>query len=391
MRIIVGVTGGIAAYKSAGLVRLLVEAGHSVQVVTTQNALKFIGAATLEALSKNPVESDLWSDVESVKHIDLAKSADLVIVAPATASFIARYAAGLADDLLGNILLATEAKVTIAPAMHTEMWQHEATMANIALLRSRGVEVIEPDSGRLTGTDSGIGRLPEPESIIAQALSSPRRQDLMGKKILVTAGGTQEPIDPVRFIGNRSSGKQGIAIATAARDRGAEVLLITANLEQKVSGINTLTGNSAVEMKTAVDQNLEWSDCLIMTAAVADYSPEKVSGSKLKKESIGQEQSLVLTQNADILASASKVLRQNGKISVGFAAETTTDLDQAATEKLKSKGCSILVANDVSNGKVFGEDSTSVLIITELGDSVRANGSKLEVAHKLLDVISDML
>jgi phosphopantothenoylcysteine decarboxylase/phosphopantothenate--cysteine ligase len=391
MRIIVGVTGGIAAYKSAGLVRLLVEAGHSVQVVVTQNALKFIGAATLEALSKNPVESDLWSDVESVKHIDLAKSADLVIVAPATASFIARYAAGLADDLLGNILLATEAKVTIAPAMHTEMWQHEATMANIALLRSRGVQVIEPDSGRLTGVDSGIGRLPEPESIIAQALSSPRRKDLIGKKILVTAGGTQEPIDPVRFIGNRSSGKQGIAIATAARDRGAEVLLITANLEQKVSGVNILTGNSAVEMKTAVDQNLEWSDCLIMTAAVADYSPEKVSGSKLKKELIGQEQSLVLTQNADILASASMVLRENGKISVGFAAETTTDLDQAATVKLKSKGCNILVANDVSNGKVFGEDSTSVFIITELGDSVRANGSKLEVAHQLLDVISDML
>jgi phosphopantothenoylcysteine decarboxylase/phosphopantothenate--cysteine ligase len=391
MRIIVGMTGGIAAYKSAGLVRLLVEAGHSVQVVATQNALKFIGAATLEALSKNPVESDLWSDVESVKHIDLAKSADLVIVAPATASFIARYAAGLADDLLGNILLATEAKVTIAPAMHTEMWHHEATMANIALLRSRGVEVIEPDSGRLTGVDSGIGRLPEPKSIIAQALSSPRQKDLIGKRILVTAGGTQEPIDPVRFIGNRSSGKQGIAIATAARDRGAEVLLITANLEQKVSGVNTLTGKSAVEMKTAVDQNLEWSDCLIMTAAVADYSPEKASGSKLKKESIGQEQSLVLTQNADILASASKALRENGKISVGFAAETTTDLDQAATVKLKRKGCSILVANDVSNGKVFGEDSTSVLIITELGDSVRANGSKLEVAHQLLDVISDML
>ena len=391
MRIIVGVTGGIAAYKSAGLVRLLVEAGHSVQVVATQNALKFIGAATLEALSKNPVESDLWSDVDTVKHIDLAKSADLVIVAPATASFIARYAAGLADDLLGNILLATKAKVAIAPAMHTEMWQHDSTIANIAKLQSRGVLVVEPDSGRLTGEDSGVGRLPEPESIIAQAFASLRNQDLAGKKFLVTAGGTQEPIDPVRFIGNRSSGKQGIAIAKAARERGAEVVLIAANIESDFPGVESIVANSAGDMKVAVDKNLDWADCLIMTAAVADFSPDGVSKSKLKKEMIGKEQTLTLTQNADILTGASKILRDKGKIAVGFAAETSSDLVKAAHAKLQSKGCNVLVANDVSDGKVFGEDATSVLIVTQQGVDVSASGTKLEVAHKLLDVISDML
>lgn len=391
MRIIVGVTGGIAAYKSAGLVRLLAEAGHSVQVVATQNALKFIGAATLEALSKNPVESDLWSDIESVKHVDLAKSADLVIVAPATASFIARYAAGLADDLLGNVLLATKAKVAIAPAMHTEMWQHESTTANIATLKSRGVTVIEPDSGRLTGDDTGVGRLPEPESIIAQALSSVRPKDLIGKKILVTAGGTQEPIDPVRFIGNRSSGKQGIAIASAARERGAEVRLIAANLNHDLHGLSSIPANTAAEMKSVVDKNLDWADCLIMTAAVADYSPADVSAIKLKKESIGQEQKLSLTQTLDILTNASIKLKEQGKISVGFAAETSADLEQAARSKLLSKGCNVLVANNVSNGRVFGSDSTTVLIVTDRGETVSASGRKLDVAHQLLDVISDML
>lgn len=391
MRIIVGVTGGIAAYKSAGLVRLLAEAGHSVQVVATQNALKFIGAATLEALSKNPIESDLWSEIESVKHIDLAKNADLVIVAPATASFIARYSVGLADDLLGNILLATTAKVVVAPAMHTEMWQHESTAANIATLKSRGVMVIEPDSGRLTGDDSGVGRLPEPEAIMAQALASLRSKDLAGKRIIVTAGGTQEPLDPVRFIGNRSSGKQGIAIAKAASERGADVLLIAANLEQAAGGIRSIPVSSAVEMQTAVDQNLDWADCLVMTAAVADYSPEKVSEKKLKKENIGKEQSVKLVQNFDILSAASVKLNKQGKLSVGFAAETSSDLEALAKAKLIAKGCNVVVANDVSNGKVFGLNSTEVLIVTDQSKVISASGQKSDVAHQLLDVISDML
>lgn len=391
MRIIVGVTGGIAAYKSAGLVRLLAEAGHSVQVVATQNALKFIGAATLEALSKNPIESDLWSEIESVKHIDLARTADLVIVAPATASFIARYSAGLADDLLGNILLATTAKVVVAPAMHTEMWQHESTAANIATLKSRGVTVIEPDIGRLTGDDSGVGRLPEPDAIMAQALASLRSQDLAGKRIIVTAGGTQEPLDPVRFIGNRSSGKQGIAIAKAASERGADVLLIAANFEQAVGGLRSIPVSSAVEMQTAVDENLDWADCLVMTAAVADYSPEKVSEQKLKKESIGKEQSVKLVQNFDILSAASVKLKKQGKLSVGFAAETSSDLESLAKAKLLAKGCNVVVANDVSNGKVFGVDSTEVLIVTDQGKVISASGQKSVVAHQLLDVISDML
>lgn len=393
MRIIVGVTGGIAAYKSAGLVRLLAETGHSVQVVATTNALRFIGAATLEALSNNPVESDIWSDVESVKHIQLAKDAELIIVAPATASFVARYAAGLADDLLGNILLATSAKVVIAPAMHTEMWTNEATASNIKTLLSRGVTVIEPAAGRLTGSDSGIGRLPEPEQIVARALQEMQshRSDLAGKNILVTAGGTQEPIDPVRFIGNRSSGKQGLAIAAAAVRRGATVRLIGANLAEKSGTSIFLHANSAAEMKNAVEENLDWADCLIMTAAVADYSPEIVSSEKLRKKDIGPKQTIDLSVNQDILKLASARLSESGKLSVGFAAETTADLASSARKKMTDKGCNVLVANDVSGGKVFGEDSTQVVIVTDRGLDVHAAGQKSEVADKLLDVISDML
>ncbi len=391
MRIIVGVTGGIAAYKSAGLVRLLSEAGHSVQVVATQNALKFIGAATLEALSKNPVESDLWSEIDSVKHIDLAKNAELVIIAPATASFIARYAAGLADGLLGNILLATLAKVVLAPAMHTEMWQNQATVSNISTLRSRGVMVIEPESGRLTGDDSGIGRLPEPDVIISQALSFMQHRDLAGKKILISAGGTKEAIDPVRFLGNRSSGKQGMAIATAAVERGAEVRLLAANLERTVLGARSISANSAAEMKQAVESNLDWADCLIMTAAIADYSPVTFSQTKLKKEDLGKQQELRLIENPDILASASIELRKRGKLSVGFAAETTSDLEALALQKLKTKGCNIIVANDVSDGKVLGKDFTEVLIVTDQGKKLITSGEKPQIANALLDLISDML
>ena len=235
MHILVGVTGGIAAYKAAGVIRGFTELGHSVKVLPTQNALRFIGATTLEALSHNVVDSDLYSDVESVKHIALAQEADLIVVAPATAAFIARYAAGIADDLLLNVLLATKAKVVVAPAMHTEMWQHQATVKNIETLRSRGVLVLDPAVGRLTGDDSGPGRLPEPEEIVAFALATSAKQDLKGVRVTIAAGGTREPIDTVRFIGNRSSGKQGLALADAAVARGADVKLIAINLEQDIS------------------------------------------------------------------------------------------------------------------------------------------------------------
>ncbi|MEY4492389.1 MAG: hypothetical protein RL085_800, partial [Actinomycetota bacterium] len=229
-RIVLGVTGGIAAYKATAIIRLLTEAGHSVKVIPTQNALRFIGATTLEALSHNAVDPDLYTDVDSVKHIALAQEADLVIVAPATASFLARLASGVADDLLGNTLLATTAPVLVAPAMHTEMWFNAATQANVATLTSRNITILEPDAGRLTGEDSGVGRLPEPEVIVETALGLLQTQDLIGQHFVITAGGTQEPIDPVRYIGNHSSGKQGIAIAKAAAHRGAKVTLIGANI-----------------------------------------------------------------------------------------------------------------------------------------------------------------
>jgi phosphopantothenoylcysteine decarboxylase/phosphopantothenate--cysteine ligase len=238
VRVVLGVTGGIAAYKATGIIRLLTEAGHDVKVIPTANALRFIGATTLEALSHNSVDPDLYTDVEAVKHVELGQTADLVIVAPATASFLARMASGLADDLLMNTLLATKAPILVAPAMHTEMWQNPATVANVATLRQRGIEILEPAVGRLTGADSGPGRLPEPEEIVAAALALSAPQDLSGKRFLITAGGTQEPIDPVRFLGNHSSGKQGIALATEATKRGAKVTLIAANVSESIPAIH---------------------------------------------------------------------------------------------------------------------------------------------------------
>ena len=263
MHVIVGVTGGIAAYKATSIIRLLTEAGHTVKVIPTDNALRFIGATTLEALSHNSVDSNLYTDVADVKHIKLAQDADLVIIAPATASFIARLANGIADDLLGNVLLATKAPVVIAPAMHTEMWFHPATVANIQTLVARGVHLIEPAEGRLTGSDTGTGRLPEPEVIVEAALSAIGRRDLVGKNFLITAGGTYETIDPVRFIGNRSSGKQGIAIATAAHRRGAHVTLIAANvMEALPSHLEVISIENAEQLRDSVISNLGKNDCL---------------------------------------------------------------------------------------------------------------------------------
>jgi len=397
MHVIVGITGGIAAYKATGIIRLFTEAGHTVKVIPTQNALRFIGAPTLEALSHNSVDPDLYTDVESVKHVQLGQEADLVVVAPASASFLARYAAGIAEDLLGNTLLVTKAPVVVAPAMHTEMWIHEATQNNVQILESRGVRVLPPESGRLTGSDSGTGRLPEPETIVGFALGQLASQDLAGRKFLVTAGGTREPIDPVRYLGNRSSGKQGIAIAIEAQRRGAQVTFVAANIPSIPSELITVHRvQTASELSLIIDLKLAENDCLVMAAAVADYSVQSPAETKLKKSSTGSSVTLNLVENEDILRKAAMRVERDGLniVTVGFAAETSSsmgELGALAVKKLADKGCDLVVANDVSNGKTFDSDSNDVLIVTKTGRQVGAAGSKAVVASEILDVISGLL
>ncbi len=393
MHVIVGITGGIAAYKAVGIIRLLTEAGHTVKVIPTQNALRFVGATTLEALSHNVVDADLYTDVESVKHVKLGQEADLVIVAPASAAFLARFSAGIADDLLGNTLLVTKAPILVAPAMHTEMWQNPATTANVANLKSRGVRVLEPASGRLTGSDAGVGRMPEPDEIVTAALSLLSPNDLAGKKIVVTAGGTHEPIDPVRFIGNRSSGAQGLALAKAAKARGAQVTLIAANVSLPIPDVaEYIAVETSEALETAVMRNLNDCDALVMAAAVADYRVEEVSSQKIKRSQAGTEISLKLVANNDILAGACKKRDADSlkTLIIGFAAEIAGShhqLEQLAVQKLNSKGCDLLVANDVSDGAIFGSNETSVLILEKTGGATAHSGSKLAVADRILDVI----
>ena len=395
-RLVLGVTGGIAAYKATAIIRLLTEAGHSVKVIPTQNALRFIGATTLEALSHNAVDSDLYTDVDTVKHIALAQEADLVIVAPATASLLSRCATGLADDLRGNTLLATKAPVLVAPAMHTEMWFNPATQANVTTLSARNVSVLEPASGRLTGEDSGVGRLPEAEVIVEAALALLLEQDLLNKHILITAGGTQEPIDPVRFIGNHSSGKQGVAIAKAAAQRGAKVTLIGANIDEvHARNLTFVKVSDARELESAVANNLDKASALIMAAAVSDFRVEHVSTKKLKRAVLGDKITLELTANPDILALsvAQITAKQLNCVSVGFAAETASsesDLRQLAAHKLMSKGCDVLVANDVSEGKVFGSEENSVLILAKSGIERTLSANKTQVANAILDILIEL-
>lgn len=394
MRVVLGVTGGIAAYKATSIIRLLTEAGHDVKVIPTANALRFIGATTLEALSHNSVDPDLYTDVESVKHVELGQGADLVIVAPATASFLARMASGLADDLLMNTLLATKAPILVAPAMHTEMWQNEATIANVTTLRARGIEVLEPAVGRLTGSDSGPGRLPEPEEIFAAAMALAAPQDLFGKRILITAGGTQEPIDPVRFLGNHSSGKQGIALANEATRRGASVTLIAANVSESISPVHELIRvSTAGELAAEVEGHLGYVDAIIMAAAVADFRVANASDRKLKRSELGDEITLKLVANPDTLADAvARIKKDNMKVvSVGFAAETASngqELRSLAELKIAAKGCDLLVANNVSEGAVFGSDQNSVLILTRQGSVTSHDGSKAAIANHILDALS---
>lgn len=384
MRVLLGITGGVAAYKAAEVIRGLTERGHDVKVLPTQNALRFIGATTLEALSHNVVDSDLYSDVDSVKHIELAKWADTIAIAPATASFLARTAIGLADDLLGNVILACTGRVVIAPAMHTEMWQNPATTANVQLLRDRGFEFVDPGVGRLTGSDTGVGRLAEPADIVRAIVSS---GSLVGKRFVVTAGGTREPIDPVRFIGNESSGKQGIAIAVAAAAAGADVTLIAANVEAHPRGIKTIRVSTSAELSAAVQEFVSDADVLVMAAAVSDYRVAETSETKLKKSSLGDNTTIKLVATPDILAGIKKA----GLFKVGFAAETSAELERFALEKLKNKNCDLVVANDVSGGAVFGSSHNNVLIVDLDGPVERVSGSKEMIAEKLVDIITTRL
>jgi phosphopantothenoylcysteine decarboxylase/phosphopantothenate--cysteine ligase len=411
LNVLLGITGGISAYKATGVIRALTELGHAVKVVPTQNALRFIGATTLEALSHNTVDPDLFTDVDSVKHVALGQEADLVVVAPATAAFLARFAGGVADDLLLNTLLVTKAPVVVVPAMHTEMWQHPATRLNVATLRDRGVFVMEPDSGRLTGSDSGPGRLPEAFAIVSTALAVAKTGKnsgsgsgaLQNKRVLITAGGTQEPIDPVRFIGNHSSGKQGLALAHAAKAAGARVTLIGANLGESivgnyanpsVSGVDEFVAvQTAAQLQDQVESRLESIDVLIMAAAVSDFRVEHPISEKIKRSEMGQELELKLVANPDILtASASKVASLGLPVTViGFAAETAGNherLAALAAVKLESKNCDALIANDVANGAVFGQDHNSVYMLSRSGEHKLASGSKLDVAVAIIEFIA---
>ncbi|MEN9714686.1 MAG: hypothetical protein RJA35_153 [Actinomycetota bacterium] len=400
LNVILGITGGISAYKATGIIRGLTEAGHTVKVVPTQNALRFIGATTLEALSHNTVDLDLYTDVDSVKHVALGQEADLVVVAPASAAFLGRLAAGIADDLLMNTLLATKAPILVVPAMHTEMWQNAATQDNVATLRARGITVLDPDSGRLTGADSGPGRLPEPEAIVAVALSvaankaAAQQVSLHGKHVVVTAGGTREAIDPVRYIGNHSSGKQGVAIALAAKAAGARVTLIGANLNVSTSGIDrVISVTTARELAKEVDDLLSDADALIMTAAVADFRVEHPLTQKIKRSEVGNSLELKLVANPDILAEAVEFIQAQNLncITVGFAAETAGSLERLAslaTIKLASKGCDLIVANDVSEGAVFGSDHNTVYLLDQAGNSAHATGTKQHVATNIIGFLA---
>jgi phosphopantothenoylcysteine decarboxylase/phosphopantothenate--cysteine ligase len=394
LTVVVGITGGIAAYKAVGVIRGLVLRGHSVHVVATEAALRFVGRPTLEAISRNPVDTDLYEGVAEVRHVAIGQSADLIVIAPATANTIAKLAAGIADDLLGNTVLASTAPVVIAPAMHTEMWRNPATVANIETLRSRGVTVVGPASGQLTGSDNGPGRMEEPEVIVQAALHAagrPERRDLAGTKLVISAGGTREPLDPVRFIGNRSSGKQGVALAEAASRRGADVTLVAAHLEVPApAGVRVRKVGTALELQHAVEDARRGADAVIMAAAVADYRPEQPRDDKIKKADSGDELTLRLVQNPDILAALAASAPAGQKI-VGFAAETEPDpeaLLELGRAKVRRKGSDLLVVNQVGWDTGFAADRNDVVVLNRAGDIVmEASGTKLSVADRILDVI----
>jgi phosphopantothenoylcysteine decarboxylase/phosphopantothenate--cysteine ligase len=380
--VILGVGGGIAAYKSCELLRRLQDRGYVITVVPTPASLNFVGTATWEALSSRPVTTQVWESVHTVPHIALAERADFFLIAPATADLIARLAMGRADDLLTNLVLASDVPKMLVPAMHPSMWLDPATVANVNTLRQRGFIVMEPEVGRLTGSDIGPGRFPETAAIISRFDEvTGQVQDLKGVKVLVTAGGTREPIDPVRFIGNRSSGKQGMAIANAAKNRGAHVQLIAANCDvASLTGIDVIHVETTLEMQSALQAHFDSCEILVMSAAVADARPTKISDEKIKKATLN---SIELQQNPDLLAELSP--RKGKRVMVGFAAETKEHL-QEARRKLESKGLDVIYVNDVSGGAIFGQDTTmGTILLRNEADIAIKEVSKDALSNVLLD------
>ncbi len=386
-RVVLGVAGGIAAYKACEVLRRLRDAGHDVRAVPTANALRFVGATTWEALSGHPVSTEVWDATSEVAHVRIGQTADLVVVAPATADLLARAAGGRADDLLTSVLLTAHCPVVMFPAMHTEMWRHAATRANVATLRERGVVVVDPDSGRLTGPDSGPGRLPDPvdiRAVAAMVLDEPRvaisaaTQDMAGLRVVVSAGGTREPIDPVRFIGNASSGLMGIGVARAARLRGADVTLVAAHMDHPApASVPVHRVSSTGDLSAVMAQQAARADIVVMAAAPADFTVPHAAAHKVKKDgSDGLELSLV--QTTDVLASLGRH-RQPGQTIVGFAAETAGSRDELVAlgrAKLARKGADLLVCNDVSGGRVFGAADNTVVIVDRDGIVAEPSGTK---------------
>jgi phosphopantothenoylcysteine decarboxylase/phosphopantothenate--cysteine ligase len=396
--VVLGVSGGIAAYKACELLRLLTESGHRVRVVPTAAALTFVGAPTWEALSGQPVASDVWTDVHEVPHVRIGQSADLVVVAPATADVLARAAHGLADDLLTNVLLTARCPVVFVPAMHTEMWEHAATQANVATLRARGAIVIEPAVGRLTGVDTGKGRFPEPAEIFLVLRRILRRgvqpADLAGRHVVITAGGTREPIDPVRFIGNRSSGKQGYALARAAAARGARVTVVAANVTlADPAGAEVIRVETTEELRQATVKAADGADAVVMAAAPADFRPARFVSTKIKKREGAAAPVIDLVTNPDIAAEIGAAKRP-GQVLVAFAAETA-ELDEAIANghaKLLRKRADLVVVNQVGIDKTFGAERSAAVILTADGERTEfPEAEKDDLADRIWDLVVSRL
>ncbi|MFD4869774.1 bifunctional phosphopantothenoylcysteine decarboxylase/phosphopantothenate--cysteine ligase CoaBC [Streptomyces sp. NPDC058412] len=392
-KVVLGVSGGIAAYKSCELLRLLTESGHDVRVVPTAASLNFVGEATWAALSGNPASTEVWESVHEVPHVRIGQSADLVVVAPATADMLAKAAHGLADDLLTNTLLTARCPVVFAPAMHTEMWEHPATRENVATLRRRGALVIEPAVGRLTGKDTGKGRLPDPAEIyevcrrvLARGVGEP---DLAGRHVVISAGGTREPLDPVRFLGNRSSGKQGYALARTAVARGARVTLVAANTAlADPAGADVVRVGTAVQLREAVLKAAADADAVVMAAAVADFRPAEYAGGKIKKKDGEDPAPVALVRNPDVLAEISADRARSGQVVVGFAAETD-DVLANGRAKLLRKGCDLLVVNEVGEARTFGSEENEAVILSSEGSEIQVPyGPKEALAEAIWDQVS---
>jgi phosphopantothenoylcysteine decarboxylase/phosphopantothenate--cysteine ligase len=401
-QVVLGVSGGIAAYKSCELLRQFTESGHAVRVVPTASALEFVGAATWAALSGQPVATDVWDDVHEVPHVRIGQQADLVVVAPATADLLAKAANGLADDLLTNTLLTARCPVIYAPAMHTEMWEHPATRANVATLRARGAVVIAPAVGRLTGADTGPGRLPEPAEIfavsrrvLARGAAGVTVADLTGRRLVVSAGGTREPLDPVRFLGNRSSGRQGYALAQVAAARGGEVTLVSANVAlPDPAGVKVVRVGTAEELRVAVIGAARDADAVVMAAAVADFRPVAKQQAKIKK-SDADPAPVALTRNPDVLAEISADRARPGQVIVGFAAETGDDsgsvLDHGRA-KLARKKCDLLVVNEVGETQGFESTDNAAVVLGADGTVVEVPyGPKEGLADVVWDLVAERL